>query len=153
MTTPPPPPPGPNDPWGRQPWGQQPGWGTPGYGAPPGYPVPRAYGYVREHPSGTTVLVLGILGLVLCQVLAPIAWVMGHRARREMNREPQVQWTNRGNVTAGWVCGIVGTVLLLLVIAYVVLIITVIATGRRVTSRSTRHSTSRRPVGVIDGSS
>ncbi|MCH8971439.1 MAG: hypothetical protein IH918_05050, partial [Acidobacteria bacterium] len=29
-----------------------------------------------EPSQATTILVLGILGLILCQVLAPFAWVM-----------------------------------------------------------------------------
>ena len=31
-----------------------------------------------EQSQATTILVLGILGLILCQVLAPFAWVMGN---------------------------------------------------------------------------
>ena len=81
---------------------------------PPGYPG-QYPGAQREHPSGTTVLVLGILGLVLgfacCIgfVLSPIAWVKGGKARKEMATQPGVYWTNKGSVTAGWICGIVGT--------------------------------------------
>lgn len=77
----------------------------------------------REHPDGTTVLVLGILGLAVCGLLAPIAWVKGSKAKREMDAQPQVMWTNRGSVTAGWVCGIIGSVLILLAIAVVVLVV------------------------------
>lgn len=115
---PPPPPPG----FGDQP----PSFGSPsaGYGQPYGAP---GYGYgapnQREHPSGTTVLLLGILGLVLCQVLSPIAWVMGGRARREMDAQPGVVWTNRGNITAGWVCGIIGTALLALGVVVMLIVI------------------------------
>jgi hypothetical protein len=125
-----PPPPPPNDPYGPQggspqgPWGGQPGYS----GAPPGY-GPPGYGNAREHPNGTTILVLGILGLVLCQLLGPVAWVMGGRARREMNAQPDVHWTNRGNVTAGWVCGIIGSVLLILSAVFLVIILAAAASG------------------------
>lgn len=36
-----------------------------------------------EPSQATTILVLGILGLILCQVLAPFAWVMGNRSWRQ----------------------------------------------------------------------
>ena len=68
--------------------------------------------YYQEDSQATTILVLGILSLVVCQILGPIAWVMGQRVRREMDAHPEVTWTNRGSVTAGWVCGIIGSVLL-----------------------------------------
>lgn len=89
---------------------------------PPGaaggpYIAPNPYGWPtngREHPNGTTILVLGILSLVACGVLGPFAWAMGNTAIREMNTEPGANWTNRGNVTAGRVCGIIGTCFLIL---------------------------------------
>lgn len=115
---PPPPPPG----FGERP----PPYGTPapGFGEPAGAP---GYGYgapiQREHPSGTTVLLLGILGLVLCQVLSPIAWVVGGRARKEMASQPGVVWSNSGNVTAGWICGIIGTALLAFGVVIVLIVI------------------------------
>ncbi len=117
---PPPPPPG----FGNQP--PPPPYGAPGYGY--GYgPQPNA----REHPSGTTVLVLGILGLVLgfgcCVgfVLSPIAWAKGHTARREIAASPDVNWSNKGTVTAGWVCGIIGTVILVLAVLAVLVFVVI----------------------------
>jgi hypothetical protein len=65
-----------------------------------------------SHPNGTTVLVLGILSVVACGVLGPIAWKMGSTALREMDAQPHVVYDNRGNVTAGRICGIVGSALL-----------------------------------------
>ena len=99
MSLPPPPPPGP--------------------AGPPG-PPPYAYRPSAEHPNATTILVLGILSLVVCGVCGPIAWVMGNTAVREMNANPTVEYRNRGNVTAGRVCGIIGTVLLVLQVLAVV---------------------------------
>ena len=83
-----------------------------GYGLPPAPPA--------DHPQATTVLVLGILGIVLCQLLAPVAWVMGGRVRREIT-------ASRGAVggasmaTIGWVLGIVGSCLLLLALGFFVI--------------------------------
>lgn len=65
-----------------------------------------------EHPNGTTVLVLGILSLVVCQVLGPFAWKMGNTALREMDARPDLVYSNRGSVTAGRIIGIISTVLL-----------------------------------------
>ncbi len=108
MNMPPPPPPsGQYGPYGQAPAA---GWGA---GAP----------NVREHPDGTTVLVLGILGLVVCGVLAPFAWVKGNKAKAEIDAAPHVHWTNRGSVTAGRILGIIGTVLIIVAIAFVVLVL------------------------------
>lgn len=94
---------------------------------PSATPPPGAgpYGFpnqpVREHPDGTTILVLGILGLVVCGVLAPIAWSKGNRAKREIEAQPGVQWSNAGSVSAGRICGIIGTVLLIVGVAFFVI--------------------------------
>ncbi len=78
---------------------------------------------VREHPDGTTVLVLGILGLVACGLLAPFAWVKGNAAMREIDAQPQVNWTNRGAVQAGRICGIIGSVLIMLGVLFLILFV------------------------------
>ena len=125
------PPPGWDAPSGGQPGGQfggqpggqfggQPGGqygGQPGpYGAPPpGYIAPSPYGWgapPRDHPNGTTILVLGILSLVACGLCGPFAWSMGNKAIKEMDSQPGANWSNRGNVSAGRVCGIIGTCIL-----------------------------------------
>ena len=83
--------------------------------APPTGYMPYAPGWgsaSREHPSGTTILVLGILSLVVCGVLGPFAWSMANNALREIDSQPGVHWSNRGNVTAGRICGIIGTCIL-----------------------------------------
>jgi hypothetical protein len=82
---------------------------------------PWGFTQAREHPQGTTVLVLGILSLVVCQVLGPFAWKIGNAALRDMNAQPDVTWSNRGNITAGRILGIVSTVLMLVGIAFFVL--------------------------------
>lgn len=64
-----------------------------------------------EASQATTILVLGILGLVLCQVLGPFAWVMGNNeiAAIDAGRRPPEQ---RSTANAGRILGIIGTVLL-----------------------------------------
>jgi hypothetical protein len=63
-------------------------------------------------PRGTTILVLGILSVVLCSFLGPVAWAMGNEEMRRINAG-QVDPMTRSNVTAGRICGIVATVLLI----------------------------------------
>lgn len=111
-TTPPPPPAAPPPPYGTPP---------PGGGYGPGGAAPQ------EHPKGTQILVFGILSLVCCGLLGPVAWIMGNGARKEMDARPDVYWSNRGNITAGWVCGIIGSVFLLLGVLYLVIVFAVLA--------------------------
>jgi hypothetical protein len=158
--TPPPPsggdpeqPPPPTTPYPQQPTpqGWQPGWqeswqpttggpgaGQPPYGQPPNAPVPYgapmpAYGPIApDHPQATTVLILGILGLVLCQLISPFAWVMGNRVIREIDASGGTVG-GRTNANAGRICGIVGTALigvgLLIGLAVIVVAIAGVATA------------------------
>ncbi len=75
-------------------------------------PVPTA-------PRATVSLVLGIVGIVLCPICAPIAWAIGHGAEDEIDASGG-KLGGRGLATAGKITGIIGTVLLVL---YVVLAI------------------------------
>jgi hypothetical protein len=80
-------------------------------GAPSQFGAP--YGAIQYPSRAGTVLVLGILSIVVCTVLGPIAWSMGNEELRRIDAG-QTDGYARGNVTAGRVCGIIGTVLLLL---------------------------------------
>ncbi|MFN8019507.1 MAG: DUF4190 domain-containing protein [Acidimicrobiales bacterium] len=112
------------------------GYGPPpSAGPPPGYGAPSPYGPTPgygpgwgggaplaqiDHPQGTTVLVLGLLGIFCCGLLAPFAWVQGNGAIREIDRNP-VRYRNRGTVQAGRILGIIGTgILALNILAFVV---------------------------------
>ena len=81
----------------------------------------------REHPDGTTVLVLGILGLVVCSLIGPFAWSKGNRALAEMDRDPSVTWSNRGQVRAGQICGIISSCLLAFSVLIFILIVALAA--------------------------
>jgi len=62
------------------------------------------------------VLVLGILSFFCFGIiLGPIAIVMGTNALKEVDANPGA-YNNRGQINAGRICGIVGTVLSVLVI-------------------------------------
>lgn len=101
-------PPYPQEPY-QQPW-QQPGYSQAGYSTQ----------YPPDHPKATTSLVLGILGVVLCQVVAPFAWVMGKRTLDEIDAS-QGTVGGRGAAQAGYILGIVGTVLLGLGVIFAVI--------------------------------
>ena len=117
-------------PYGEQqppnPYGQP----APGYGQqPPGQPPYQAYGQQpqygpRDHPQATLILVLGIIGLVACQVLSVFAWVMGNKVVKEIDASGG-QLGGRSTANAGRICGIVGTVLLGLSIAVLLLFIVI----------------------------
>jgi hypothetical protein len=89
--------------------------------SPYGQPYPQQpYYRVPDHQQATTVLVLGILGLVLCQVLSPVAWVMGNRVIQEIDASGG-RIGGRGPANAGRICGIVGTILLGLGVLFLLL--------------------------------
>jgi hypothetical protein len=94
---------------------------------PPGYPAQAPIQYAPDHPKATTSLVIGILGVVLCQIIAPFAWSMGKKTLDEIDAS-QGRLGGRGAAQAGYVLGIVGTVLLALgVLLFAVYIIFMVA--------------------------
>jgi uncharacterized membrane protein YjgN (DUF898 family) len=109
-----PPPPGgdqpPYDP--NQPFGQG------GYGqAPP----PGGYGAQGQtHPKATTSLVLGIVSVVCCSLAAPFAWSIGKKTVNEIDASGG-RYEGRGQAQAGYILGIIGTVLLILAILFFIL--------------------------------
>lgn len=115
------------------------GYGAPGappYGAPPagGYGPPPGYGYgyqggygygmSRDHPDGTTVLILGILAWVLCGLCAPFAWVMGNRVLGEIDRNPAA-YSNRSAVQIGRILGMVYCILVIVSVVFVLALVVI----------------------------
>ncbi len=80
---------------------------------------------------GTTVLVLGILGLVVCPICGIIAWVMGNGDIAKMQSgimDPE----GLSQTKAGKICGIIATILtIVFVIVYGIVI--VVAVGAAAT--------------------
>jgi hypothetical protein len=64
----------------------------------------------------TLILVLGILGLVICAPLGIVAWIMGANDMKEMDAGT-MDPAGRSNTQAGKICGIIGTILMVLGIA------------------------------------
>jgi hypothetical protein len=98
-----------------------PGYQQPGY---PPYPPPGWYGgppLVRlpDHPRATTALVLGIIALLggftcyLPLFAGPWAWAIGRRTVKEIDAQPG-RYDGRGQALAGYILGVVATVLLIL---------------------------------------
>ncbi|NNH75495.1 DUF4190 domain-containing protein [Nocardia uniformis] len=85
---------------------------------PPGYP---AYPPV-DHPQAVLILVLGILSLVFCQLAGPVAWVMGRNALREIDSSGGAMG-GRGMVMAGYVCGIIASIFIILAVIVLILAI------------------------------
>jgi hypothetical protein len=106
------------------------------HGTQPYGTYPQGYGAVLpEHPSATTTLVLGIIGLAgiafcggLTLVVSPFAWAIGRRAVREIDAAPG-RYSGREKANAGRIMGLVGTILLavgvLAVAAFIVLAIAI----------------------------
>ena len=132
----------PGEPPGHEP-GQQPDPTQPlGYWQqqqPPGYPPypPQGYGQPpyrpADHPRATTALVLGLVAIVggftcgLPLIVGPWAWGIGRRAVREIEQEPH-RYGGRGMAMAGYVMGVIATILLILgVLAFVAVILIAIA--------------------------
>jgi len=73
----------------------------------------------RFASRGTTVLVLGILSIVICNILGPIAWSMGGEELRRIASGEAPPQGHQGAM-AGRICGIVSTVMLILSGVFVV---------------------------------
>lgn len=104
---------------------------------PPNSPPPAAWGQAgpyQQYPSqmmvnpydarSTTPLILGILGLVFCQILAPIAWVQGNSLRDEAQG---AGYPEPANGKIGRILGIVGTALMAAYLVFGILWIVVFA--------------------------
>lgn len=124
----PPPPPGPP----LEPPVYDPNVYQQGYPAPPP-PAPGFQQSYQPYPvagnpfesRGTTVLVLGILGLVFCGLLGPVAWVMGNGIKKEAEA---AGFPEPGNSKAGRICGIISSCLWgLLILLYAVLAIVAVS--------------------------
>lgn len=83
---------------------------------PPPDPVPAP---PTQVPGAVAALVLGILGIVFCPLCGPIAWSLGRKAEQAADASGGTVG-GRGLATAGKVLGMVGTLLLLIIVAFVV---------------------------------
>jgi len=66
----------------------------------------------------TIILVLGILGIVCCGLLAPVAWFMGSAELKSI-RAGAAPAAGEGLAKAGMILGIIGSVLLILSLLWI----------------------------------
>ncbi|GAA1874544.1 DUF4190 domain-containing protein [Lapillicoccus jejuensis] len=115
-------------------YGQTPPPPAPGsYGAAPTYGQPSPYGQTPPPPYGganpygvpaanntkaIVSLVLGIVGILLCGLLGPVALILGRQAKSEIAVSNGAQ-KGAGMAQAGFILGIVATVFLVIQIIYV----------------------------------
>lgn len=107
----------------QQPYGQQPVYGYPQQGFPQ-----QGFGLsaLPKHPQAQTAMVLGIIALAgsfICLVpilLSPFAWYFGAKVKREIAAEPQ-RWGGQSEAQAGFIMGIIGTVLFALGIVVLIM--------------------------------
>ncbi len=105
---------------------EQPGASTPAAVPPKDYvsELPHYYGEdrgprgVRRRRDytahrGTLILVLGILSIVVCHLLGPVAWVMGNNDMAQI-RAGRMDPEGEGTTQAGRICGIIGTCIIVL---------------------------------------
>jgi hypothetical protein len=129
---------------------QQPAYGQPQYPQPPYQQNPYAQqpwqqpsGYPPNHPYqptppndglGLAAMVIGIVSLVLMcgyglgLLGSPAALIMGRISMNRIDRS-EGRLGGRGMAQAGFILGIVGTVLLVLAIAAIIVIIAIAASG------------------------
>ncbi len=69
--------------------------------------------------NSTLILIFGILGIVCCPILAPVAWFMGRKELAEI-AAGNIAATNEGTTKAGMILGIIGTILIALWLLWVV---------------------------------
>jgi len=81
-----------------------------------------------NHAQATTVLVLGILGLVVCGIMGPVAWTMGNRVVREIDASGGALG-GRTEANVGRILGIVATAL---IVVGLVLVVGIVALGAAV---------------------
>lgn len=78
---------------------------------------------VRIKPHrGAMILIFGILGIVVCGPLSIVAWIMGSGDLKEIaagRMDPEGQ----SSTYAGWILGVIGTVLNIIIIVAVVVLV------------------------------
>jgi uncharacterized membrane protein YjgN (DUF898 family) len=99
---------------------------------PPPPPDQSGAGYQpmppQDHPRAMLALILGILGLVVCSVLAPFAWSIGRTAVREIDASGG-RYGGRGAAQAGYVLGVIGTVILILGVLFFAVVAVIVVVG------------------------
>ena len=75
-----------------------------------GYPMAAGYASPRTDGMATASLILGILGVICCGILAPVAAILGFVSRNRIAQSGGALGGG-GLAMAGLILGIIGTVL------------------------------------------
>ena len=81
---------------------------------PPAIPVATA----PQSSKATIAVVVGVLGIVCCGLLAPVAWYLGNEEIKAIDAG-RLSETNRGMAQVGKILGIIGSILLILGLLWV----------------------------------
>ena len=81
---------------------------------PPQQGSPSPYGAPQSNSNATLILVLGILSIVCIPILGPVAWILGNNALKSGTVDP----SQLGQINAGRICGMIGSVFIVLGIIY-----------------------------------
>ena len=68
--------------------------------------------------NSTLILVLGIVGLLCCNLLGPVVWYMGKQELQGI-AEGRIMAANEGTAKAGMILGMIGTALLVFSILWI----------------------------------
>ncbi|TQM29135.1 DUF4190 domain-containing protein [Nocardia bhagyanarayanae] len=79
-------------------------------------------GATVEHPNATAVLFLGAASIFCCGALGPVAWALGKRALDQIE-DSGGALGGRAQVLVGYVLGVIGTVLMVLMAILFLLIV------------------------------
>src|ERR687894_456533 len=95
--------------------------------SPPAQYGQQPYGMAtNEHPQGTMILVLGIVGIFV-GICAPIAWYFGNKTLREITASG-ANYSNVSQIRTGRMLGKVFTIIyIVLIVLYIIAIIAAIA--------------------------
>jgi hypothetical protein len=95
------------------------GWQDQGLGANTPFQPPAAGG--QNQTLAIVSLVAGIIGILFCQLTAPVALVTGFMARKKATENP-AEYGGSGLALAGMITGGIGTLLLVLVVVYFIVV-------------------------------
>ncbi|HET6859656.1 MAG TPA: hypothetical protein VFH94_21520 [Streptomyces sp.] len=95
------------------------------YGQPPAQYGQQPYGVATgEHPQGTMIFVLGIVGIFV-GVCAPIAWYLGNKALREVTASG-ANYSNVSQIRTGRMLGKVFTIIyIVFIVLYIIALIVI----------------------------
>lgn len=82
-------------------------------------PSPPASSALPRSSQATLTLILGILSVLCCYILGPVAWYLG-KSDLDRIKAGQLSSQDEGIAKAGMILGIIGTILLALTILWMI---------------------------------